>query len=187
MPYSNDTFDWLLKGHIQALNPSSILDVGAGAGKLANIIQHPAIDCIEPTEQYIRQFELEKKYRDVYMMDIDKYINLYPRNRHDFIYFGDVLEHCYLSEVINYLDFFSYRCKWMAVVWPTNALQDDWEGQKFEIHKSNFSISDLTRFDVQLYWKRFLTVNTHNVEAYKPVEMHYCIIKGMLESRQTSL
>jgi len=187
MPYSNDTFDWLIKNHIEAIKPTSILDVGAGAGKLANITQNPAMDCIEPTEQYIRQFELENKYRSVYLMDVDKYTTLYPRNRHDFIYFGDVLEHCFLSQTLDYIDYFAYRSKWICIVWPTNAVQDDWEGQKYEIHKSNFTIADLTRFDIQFYTKRFLSINPHNSESYKPVEMHYCMIKGILESRQLSL
>lgn len=187
MPYSSDIFDGLLKSHIDKINPASILDVGAGAGKLANLTGHQNMDCIEATEQYIRQFELENKYKNIYMMDIDRYVNLYPRNRHDFVYFGDVLEHCYLSQVKDYIDYFSYRSKWIGIVWPTHALQDDWEGQKFEIHKCNFGVGDLARFDVQFYMKRFLTVNTHNHESYKPVEMHYCIIKGMLESRQVSL
>ena len=120
-------------------------------------------------------------------MPLSDYISDYSDNRYDFVYFGDVLEHLFLSQAIDYLDFFSYRSKWIGISWPTNALQDAWEGQNSEIHKCNFTIADLTRFDVQYYQKVFLELMPSNSESYKPVEYHYCVIKGMLGNRGVSL
>jgi hypothetical protein len=116
-------------------------------------------------------------------MPLSDYISHYSENRYDFVYFGDVLEHLFLSEAIDYLDFFSYRSKWIAMAWPTNMYQGAWEGQKSEIHKSNFKISDLSRFDIQYYQKTFLNLNPSG----SPVEYHYCLIKGVFGDSKKSI
>lgn len=192
MPYSHNAFDQTLKQHISQILPESILDVGAGAGKLSTLVDqcykgNYKIDCIEPVPKYVDEFELSKKYNRIYLLDTKDYMRHFSSNRYDLVYFGDVLEHCFLSEAIDILDFFSYRSKWIILAWPTNAIQDDWEGQKSEIHKSNFTIADLTRFDIQYYNKKFLEWLPSNPSSYQSVEYHYAVIKGIICNRSDSI
>ena len=62
MPFSSNTFDTVLKEHLFKINPSKILDVGAGAGKNFTLIketcQNSIVEAIEPTESYIKQYNL---------------------------------------------------------------------------------------------------------------------------------
>jgi hypothetical protein len=179
MPYSSNTFDDVLLDHTIRLAPESILDVGAGSGKNGKII-HPYsknIDAIEPTNEYIEKYELSKIYREIYNVDVQTYTKQYSQKRYDVTIFGDVLEHLFRSEVIDIIDYFLYRSKWVIIIWPTNLAQDDAENNSYEIHKNNFNLNDLNKFEVVYYLKNFGGYNFNN-PAYTPCNFHYCVLKG---------
>jgi glycosyltransferase involved in cell wall biosynthesis len=191
MPFSVGVFDEKLKEHIAKINPKTTLDVGSGAGKnvmlCRNVLPNSIIESIEPTMEYVEQYELNQKCDKVYNLSVQDYVNQHASNRYDLVIFGDVLEHFFRSEAIDYLDYFLYRSKWVIAVWPTNLPQDAWGENHFEIHKSNFKISELTaKFDVQYYEKKFGWYNWNNSE-YSQCDFNYCVLKGYLTKRDISL
>lgn len=184
--FSSNTFNNLLIDHVHRLAPSTILDVGAGGGKNGRMIKQVyncQIDAIEPTEEYIKENDLKSIYTNVYQTDIEGYIRNYSQNNYDLIIFSDILEHLYKNEVINYLDYFLYRSKWIVVIWPTNLLQNsDVRNNYYEIHKSNFYIKDLSDFEIVYYLKNFGHYNHYSYE-YPACDFHYVVLKGNLSKR----
>lgn len=182
MPHSATNFDSILQDHVRNIKPTSILDVGAGAGKNGKLIRDlgysGVLECIEPTGSYITDFNLENLYDTVHHADLTTFIDTQYKFQYDLVIFGDVLEHLFRSTVIDYLDYFLYRSKWIIMVWPINMPQYDYENNKYEIHKSNFKINDLTeKFDVQFYLKNFLSYQSddsnHNAQC-----INYTVLKG---------
>lgn len=181
MPFSSNTFDDVLIDHIYRLNPKTVLDIGAGAGKNGFIIKRAnkdiIIDGLEPTEKYIKDYGLESIYDNVYQKDMFSFTKENSSKRYDLVILGDVLEHLFRTEVIDYLDYFSYRAKWIVAIWPTNMQQDDAHSNHFEIHKSNFLLKDLSNyFNVIYYVSNFCFDNAQG----PPCIFHYCVLKGLL-------
>jgi hypothetical protein len=182
MPHSATTFDSILQDHVRNIKPTSILDVGAGAGKNGKLIRDLGytgnLECIEPTSSYITDFNLESVYDTVHHTDLKTFIDTQYKFQYDLVIFGDMLEHLFRSTVIDYLDYFLYKSKWIIIIWPTNMPQDDWGNNKYEIHKSNFKINDLTeKFDVQFYLKHFLSYLNNN-SSFNAQYIHYTVLKG---------
>lgn len=182
MPHSATTFDSILQDHVRNIKPTSILDVGAGAGKNGKLIRNLGytgnLECIEPTSSYITDFNLESVYDTVHHTDLKTFIDTQYKFQYDLVIFGDMLEHLFRSTVIDYLDYFLYKSKWIIIIWPTNMPQDDWGNNKYEIHKSNFKINDLTeKFDVQFYLKHFLSYLNNN-SSFNAQYIHYTVLKG---------
>jgi SAM-dependent methyltransferase len=186
MPYSSNTFDNVLSDHIYRLSPEKVLDVGSGSGKNGTIVKkiNPNIilEGIEPTEKYIEEYNLNSLYNKIYHKDIQKFSKEDSKNRYDVVIIGDVLEHLFRTEVIDYLDYFLYRTKWLIAIWPTNLPQDDSEENHYEIHKNNFTLNDLTsKFNVVYYVSNF--GGWHNDPKIEPCYFHYCVIKGHLSPK----
>jgi hypothetical protein len=181
----------MIKDHLQIINPSTVLDVGAGAGKMGYLcreaVKHSRIDCIEPTESYIDTYKLNTIYNKVYNTSIQDFATKHCQNRYDLVIFGDILEHLFRSEAIDCLDFILYRTNWAMIVWPTNLPQDDWGDNTYEIHKSNFKLNDIaSKFDVLYYKKKFLGYHNNNSE-YPSYELNYCLMRGHAAKRNISL
>jgi SAM-dependent methyltransferase len=191
MPHSATTFDHILQDHVRNINPTSILDVGAGAGKNGRLIREMGykgtLECLEPTKEYIQNYNLKNLYDVVHEANIDTFMDTQFKFQYDLVIFGDVLEHLFHSRVIDVLDYFLYKSKWIIIIWPTNMPQDDWGNNPYEIHKSNFKIADLAqKFDVQFYLKNFLSYlnnnSNHNAQC-----IHYTVLKGYTTTIHQSL
>ena len=189
MPYSAKSFDHILKEHIIKLNPTSILDVGAGSGKNGKLIRETGyknkLECLEPTPEYVTEFKLDSIYDTIHPVSLEQFVDTQYKFQYDVVVFGDVLEHLFRSKVIDYLDYFLYKSKWIIIIWPNNMPQDDYGNNPYEIHKSNFKLNDLTeKFDVQFYLKNFAYFNGNYLsDAY----LNYTVIKGYLTPINTSL
>jgi hypothetical protein len=191
MPHSATTFDHILQDHIVKLNPNTILDVGAGSGKNGKLIRATGysntLECLEPTEKYVSEFKLSEIYNTVHPYNIQDFVNKQYKFQYDVVVFGDVLEHLFRSQVVDYLDYFLYKSKWIIVLWPNNMPQDDHGNNPYEIHKSNFTLNDLTeKFDVQYYVKNFAYYNWNDPnlsDAY----LNYAVLKGYLTERNKSV
>ena len=190
VPYSVNTFDDILVDQIKRLNPKTVLDVGAGAGKNGRLLRQSfysgTLDAIEPTEKYITEFNLSNIYNKVYTQSIEEYIQKNSTNRYDVVVFGDVLEHLFRSSVIDYLDYFLYRTRWVIIVWPTHHPQDDYYNNHYEVHRSNFNLRDLSdKFDVQYF------VTSYGFDNPEPASIsakyNYCVIKGHMVSQHDSI
>jgi len=191
MPYSANTFDNILQDHVVKLQPQSILDVGAGSGKNGTLIRQTGykniLECLEPTEKYINEFQLTNIYDNIYNANIHDFINTKYKFNYDLVIFGDVLEHLFRSQVIDILDYFLYKAKWIILLWPNNMPQDDYGNNPYEIHKSNFTLNDLTsKFDVQFYIKNFAYYNW-NDPNYSDAYLNYAVLKGCMNERNKSI
>jgi len=191
MPFSTDIFNGLIENHIKKINPQSILDVGAGAGKygklIKSILPSANVEGIEPTLQYLVDYKLNDTYNKIHSTTIKDFANKNPRNRYNIVIFGDVLEHFFRSEAIDYIDYFLYRSDWVFVLWPTFMPQDDAMDNSYEIHKSNFNLIDLsTKFDIHHYEKKFGWFHWNDSEMTH-CEHNYVMIKGYVTKRNVSL
>jgi hypothetical protein len=181
MPHSSGEFDDLIVKQLVALNPKSILDIGAGAGKYGKLLKtalpNCVIDAVEPTQKYIDEYGLSSIYSTIYTMNIEEYLENNPKHTYEVVIIGDMLEHLYRSRVIDYLDFLLYKSNWIVCVWPTNYRQDDIENNGYECHRSNFKLNDLSeKFDVEFYVKKFHYWNVDFV--HQPSYINYCVLKG---------
>lgn len=186
MPFSYDIFNNTISNHLINLNVKSVLDVGSGSGKYGNICksipQIKIIDSVEPTEKYIKDYNLNNIYTNIYQKTIQDFIVQNCTNRYDVVIFGDVLEHFLRSQAIDCIDYFLYRSKWIIALWPTFYPQDNAMDNVFEIHKSNFNISDLAnKFDIHYFHKKIIQCNEINPQY------NYCIIKGHMTERNESI
>lgn len=177
MPISITAFNKDITDHIKAINPSTVLDIGAGMGKYQEIVSsinnNIICDAIESTNSYVEQYELRKKYRNVFVQDIVDFVKTDRVHKYDLCIMGDVLEHLFLSEAIDVIDALCYKSKHLMIIWPTNLPQDsEWENH-FEMHKSNFFLKDITRFNIQVYKKTFGFYRNR-----LPVEFNYALIAG---------
>jgi hypothetical protein len=191
MPFSSSTFDEVLTEHLIKINPRSVLDVGAGAGKHGKMVRElcpmARIGAIEPTKIYIDEYKLKEVYDELYEMDLMSYCDKQASDRHDVVIFGDVLEHFFRSQAIDYLDYFLYRAQWVVAIWPSQMPQDAWEGNGYEIHKNNFSLLDLaSRFDVQYYKKVFGWFHWNDSEMTH-CWYNYAVMRGYVVKRNVSL
>jgi hypothetical protein len=189
MPFSASTFDETILKQLIKLNPTSILDIGAGAGKYGRLLRSALpeckIDAVEPTKKYIDQFHLNYTYNTIYEMNIEEYLDKYPKHRYDVIIMGDMLEHLYRSKVFDYIDFLLYKTNWILCIWPTNLPQDDYEGNGYECHRSNFKLKDLSdKFEVEFYAKKFYDWNIDHI--HHPASINYCVLKGLPTSENTN-
>jgi len=111
-------------------------------------------------------------------MNIEEYLDKYPKHKYEVVIIGDMLEHLYRSKVIDYIDFLLYRTNWILCIWPTNLPQDDWEGNGYECHRSNFKLKDLSdKFEVEFYTKKFYDWNIDFI--HHPASINYCVLKGL--------
>ena len=155
MPYSWDTYNPLFVNHLKQINPSTILDIGPGAGTYSNlsksILPNVKMTAVEATVDYINQFDLNSKYDKVINKTIQEFLLTENGTDYDLAICGDILEHLFLHEAISAIDSLLYTCKKVIVVWPTKLKQNN--ENAFENHKCNFFLQDLTRFNVLFYTK----------------------------------
>jgi len=190
MPYSSNTFDQILVDQVLGLNPKTVLDVGAGAGKngllLRNAGYRGKLDAIEPTQYYIDEFNLVNQYDKIYSQSLEEYVQKNPTNRYDVVIFGDVLEHLFRSAAMDYLDYILYRTRWVIVIWPTYLPQDDYGNNHYEVHKTNFDLRDIVqKFNVQYFVSHYGHDNPepHSMGA----RFNYCVIKGHMVSQRENI
>lgn len=114
---------------------SWVLDVGAGCGTYADYLKgyFKNIDAVEVFEPNIINFDLKKKYKHVYNVDIREFEFVF----YDLIIMGDVLEHLTVEEAKKVLDYMLPRCKEIIVAVPYLMPQGIEEDNVYEIHKQD--------------------------------------------------
>lgn len=133
MPYSADENNDFVLDTVKIINPSWILDVGAGAGKYGKLLAHPSrtIRAVEIWEPYINRFGLTSVYDEVYQEDV--------RDRTDFKYdlviFGDVLEHMSKKDALTVWSRVKSQATWGMISLPiVHYPQGESEGNPYEEH-----------------------------------------------------
>jgi len=150
MPYSKRHFDDAVESLVQLLQPRTVLDIGAGAGKYATLIRraYPAavITAIEMDREYIERFKLAEKYDAVRAIDAEQLLTEVDTD-YDLVIFGDVIEHLRKSTGLDLLNFFIYRCKKMLVLFPLRDRQGAVGGKRQEAHISVWGQGDFRDFE----------------------------------------
>lgn len=135
MPYSDPDNKSTALGWLQEIRPSTVLDVGPGAGAYAHLVRAVGsvnrLNAVEAWEPYVAEFGLKNLYDNVYVEDV--------RSRTDFSYdvviFGDVLEHMTKDEALEVFERARSQCKWIIFSIPIIHLpQGAYAGNPFEVH-----------------------------------------------------
>jgi site-specific DNA-cytosine methylase len=77
---------------------TKFIDVGCGAGKYGKMLKSMGYECvdgIEIYEPYIKKYNVNSKYRNIYIMDVMKFDKW---NEYDVCIFGDVIEHLSIKD-----------------------------------------------------------------------------------------
>ncbi|KKU59361.1 MAG: hypothetical protein UX81_C0010G0024 [Parcubacteria group bacterium GW2011_GWA2_47_12] len=185
MPYSSHVFDNAVAEIVKLVQPRSLLDLGAGAGKYGLMIKEldSSIEtvAIEIEKDYIERFNLRSIYKQVWNISIydlihPKYFDL----NFDVVMIGDVLEHLKKSDGVNLLNFLIYRCRWIIVEFPHRYLQNSVDNYVSEAHISVWTENDFLSFErTQIYAKdtqRFIVLRGY-LENTLPIEQIEFVLK----------
>ncbi len=152
MPYSSNACDDNIRREILSIKPQTILDIGCGAGKYADMIKSLDLSCsiegIEPDATYISRFKLTQKYDSIFSGKIQDFIHRENINNYqvDLVIMGDILEHLWKSDGIDILNFLMYRCKKIIAVVPIKYIQNGYINEDgdhpLESHISVWNRSD---------------------------------------------
>lgn len=136
MPYSDPANKPWTAEKIKEINPSTVLDVGAGAGVYLDLIRenlghNVSVTALEIWEPNVEKFNLASRYNNVIKEDV--------RNIDDFNYdlviFGDVLEHMSEADAIKVWNKVSKQAGAAIISIPIiHYHQDAHEGNPYEIH-----------------------------------------------------
>ena len=114
---------------------AKILDIGAGCGTYSDLLRGYGykMDAIEIWQPYIEKYNLENKYDKVYNWNV---VNM-PASAYDYYDFfimGDILEHLSIDEGQCLLSYLRLKGKKFLIAVPYSMFQDEYEGNKYEIH-----------------------------------------------------
>ena len=166
------------RGHHAALPwsemPQFMVRLAALPGTTAKAMRLLILTAARTTEVLNAQwseFDLENKYDVLHKTTIQDFTK--KDEYYDLIMCVDVLEHLYLSEAIDMIECLTYSCRYIIIAWPTDVNQDCWEGNPYEKHKSNMTLSDLTRFNIVHYEKTPLDQFMYHYACIKAVQGKY--------------
>jgi len=154
MPYSAMVFDQIVAAVIEKMRPTSVLDIGPGAGKYGLIIKAlrelgvdiESLAAVEIDQSYIDQFKLNDIYDMVQLGDASLLPDVGPDAQWDLVILGDVLEHFRKSRGADLIDYLYYRTKYIILVVPIDYIQGAWEGHHAEAHISTWYPADFARY-----------------------------------------
>ena len=146
---------------------STILDVGAGSGTYYNLFHdfYNNMDAVEVFKPNIENYELEKKYREVYNANIKdfKYCD------YDIIIFGDIIEHLTVKESQKVLKYAYNHCQEMIVAVPYMCVQGEYGGNIYEIHKQD----DLTKENMLERYPMLKLLYADDIYGYYVKDVEY--------------
>jgi trans-aconitate methyltransferase len=124
---------------ITAINPQTILDIGAGAGMWRRSYPYGTWTAVEIWEPYVERFALHNLYDTVILGDA-RHVDL--GGTYDLVIAGDVLEHVPdpLALFNRLREVASYVLVQMPVIhWPQDAVQ----GNPYEVHVADVDLETL--------------------------------------------
>lgn len=153
---------------IKELNPSKILDVGAGAGIYLDVIRNAlgddvVVDAIEVWNPYIEYFNLRNRYNNVYELDVREFSDF----DYDLVIFGDVLEHMSENDALEVWEKVSKKARNAIISIPIiHYHQDAINGNPYEIHVEEDWNSErvLEKFSNIVEYKEFVVTGTFIAE-----------------------
>jgi hypothetical protein len=109
-----------------------ILDVGAGIGTYSDLLKNYGyyMDCVEIYEPYVVNYQLDKKYNNVFIQSVVGFHFDY----YEFIIMGDVLEHLSVEDAQSIIKKIVTSGKQCLVAVPYLMEQGEHEGNAHETH-----------------------------------------------------
>jgi hypothetical protein len=146
---------------IRRINPSSILDIGAGFGRWGILGRefleiwdsgnysdkwNVRIDAVEIFEEYLKPYH-SYFYDNVFTEDAVRFIKD-CKEKYDLIICGDVIEHFERETADKFIEDCLKKCSYLMINIPTgkNWEQGEINGNKFEIHRSTWRNADFRKY-----------------------------------------
>lgn len=132
MPRSEDDQIPFFLEVFDGLKPQTVLDIGAGEGKYADLIAGRAlVDAVEVWQDNIDKYDLKSKYNQVFAVDAREFQDF----DYDLVIFGDVLEHMTQAEAVQLWNKALYSAGAIFMSIPIVHLPQGAEGgNPFEVH-----------------------------------------------------
>lgn len=136
MAHSHETnIPWVHRCIVDRVNPQSVLDVGAGAGKygklLKSIDRRIAVTAVEAWSPYVTEFNLQRIYDEVLVTDVRQLDEF----SYDLVIFGDVLEHMSEEDALKLWEKVSQQAKYAIIAIPIiHYPQGATDGNPFQEH-----------------------------------------------------
>ena len=147
MPFSEYDGKEETKQWISEIAPSTILDIGPGAGTYKDLLTDIKAywRAIEVYEPYVQEYKLNDKYDEVIISDIryiaDKWLVS------DLIIAGDVIEHLKYKDAVEVLERLQESCKHLLISLPiVDYPQGAWGGNHFETHLYNWKFDEMKAY-----------------------------------------
>ena len=121
---------------IVELNPTTVLDVGAGQGVYLDLIRESLgnsviVAAVEVWQPYIDQFNLEQRYDYLYPVDVRDLTSF----NFDLVILGDILEHMPEKDAVELWDRISKEAKYAIISIPIiHYHQEALNGNPYEVH-----------------------------------------------------
>jgi len=144
MPYSSEEGKEWMKKTILDLNPSSVLDIGAGSGTYFDLAAQKGQKwwAVEIWSPYIQQFGLANKYDGIILGDVRDI--LWPKV--ELTIFGDVLEHMSKEDALIVWNKAISHSRYVLLSIPLGEYpQGAYEGNEYEEHKSTWTHEECMR------------------------------------------
>jgi len=127
-PSSNNALDDRIRAFLKNCPEDNYFDVGPGEGKFGKMIRElfgkkPRIVAVEPDKEVVKKCKLNEIYNHIEEKRAQDLIYRIPDFRTDIVIMGDILEHLKKSDGIDFLEFISYRCKYIILKFPSAYMQ----------------------------------------------------------------
>jgi hypothetical protein len=168
MGYSNPENKPWAQQKIIELNPTTVLDVGAGQGTYLNLIRDGLgagvmVNAVEVWQPYIDQFNLLNRYDKLFPIDVRDMDNF----AYDLVILGDVLEHMSESDALILWEKISKQAKFAMISIPIiHYHQEAINGNPYEVHiEEDWTIERvLEKFSNIIEYKKFDVTGTFIAE-----------------------
>ena len=175
MPTSAQENKELVKEWIYEISPARVLDVGAGEGTYAKLLNYDRsmMTAIEAFYPYIDRYNLRELYGKVIVSDI-RYFRWSSIEHSDIVIMGDMLEHMKKQEAEEVILRAASHSNYLLICVPIVHLDQQIEENEFETHVDHWSEEDMSNFlkdsivksvsgDILAYF----LVNSHKLSSTK--------------------
>jgi hypothetical protein len=154
---SPSTFDYWIGSMVDLLQPARVLDIGAGTGKIGQIIRSAQkrtffetdLSCIEFNPEYISLFSLDQIYDKIDASDATLLLTNFEIKA-DLAVLSHTIQYMKRSVVLDIIDFLFFRSAYICLVFPDarntslnklnlNSIWDPKEFGKFDVVHHNWS------------------------------------------------
>mgnify|MGYP006305959775 CR=1 FL=1 len=138
---SSSALDYVLREQIKAIQPKTVVDFGAGGGKIGKIVREImgnrcTITAVEGYAITVENLKASKVYDNVHYCLLEDFL-LDNTNTYDLAIFGDVIEHLTCRSIKKAIyDTLSYFNYFIIVVPLYDIFQDNAYGNIIEKHQS---------------------------------------------------